>query len=332
MGLFNRAPGYEAALYAEAQALLDDGLDLEFVADLYPDDADWLTPLLQTGAAIADAAQADQASYFFEASLKQKFLAEAARKSEAVPALAIVPPSGMSRVRTFSAGAALAGMAAAVGAITFGAVTADTAVPGDWNYAFKQGRERAELALSRGQGRVDVQIRAAEERVQEIMELQSRGEVDEGDLQALQRELADFARVAEHQQLNEAQKQKTKRTTEGAAAVARQVSETKPDLKDAAAETIDEANNAAVAAGVGTPRPLTPTPEPTATPTPTPPATPTESTTPEPSETATPSASETPTPDGSATPEPTTEGTPTVTVEPTLTGVDEPTAAPTESP
>jgi Domain of unknown function (DUF5667) len=330
MGLFSRAPGYEAALYAEAQALLDDGLDLEFVVDLYPDDAAWLTPLLQTGTAISDAAQADQASYFFEASLKQKFLAEAARKTEAVPALAIVPPSGASRLRTFGAGSAVAGMAAAVGAIMFGAVTADTAVPGDWNYAFKQGRERAELALSRGQGRVDVQIRSAEERVQEILELQSRGEVDESNLQTLQRELADFARIAEHQPLDEAQKQKFKRTAEGAAAVVRQVSESQPDLKDAAAETIDEVNNAAVAAGVGTVRPVTSTPEPAATPTP--PATPSPSPTVEPSpsatptETGTPAASETPAPSETATPEP------TATVEPVVTGTEEPAPSTTATP
>ena len=40
--LFERKASAEAELLAEAQSLLDDGLDLDFVLGLFPDDAEWL--------------------------------------------------------------------------------------------------------------------------------------------------------------------------------------------------------------------------------------------------------------------------------------------------
>ena len=53
--LFERKASYEAEVLAEAQALIDDGLDLDFVLDLFPDEADWLAPLLETTTGIAGA-------------------------------------------------------------------------------------------------------------------------------------------------------------------------------------------------------------------------------------------------------------------------------------
>ena len=52
---FGRRPDPEAEIYSEAQALLDDGLDLEFVLSLFPDEAHWVAEMLETSAVIGGA-------------------------------------------------------------------------------------------------------------------------------------------------------------------------------------------------------------------------------------------------------------------------------------
>ena len=80
---FDSQPGYDAALFAEAQALADDGLDREFVLGLFPDDAEWLGGLLDFSAELKGAIASEPPSYYFEGSLKSKFIAagRADRKS-----------------------------------------------------------------------------------------------------------------------------------------------------------------------------------------------------------------------------------------------------------
>jgi len=51
----------EAELYAEAQALLDDCLEMDFVLDLYPDDAAWLAGVPGAGVPTSDAADSQVA-------------------------------------------------------------------------------------------------------------------------------------------------------------------------------------------------------------------------------------------------------------------------------
>ena len=84
--LIDRKPGRESELFAEAAALMDDGLDADFVLGLYPDDAEWLAPLLQTGRAVRKAVDVEEPSFFFEASLKSKFLAGAREVREPLAA------------------------------------------------------------------------------------------------------------------------------------------------------------------------------------------------------------------------------------------------------
>ena len=163
MRLFDRKAGAEATVFAEAQALLDDGMAFDDVLDLFSAEASWLEPLLRTTTGMRQAVAAEQPSYYFEASLKQKFLAAARREDRTaplpvLPAPSRAPISPRTGLRTAFAGSAVAGVAAAIGALTLGFVTSDDAVPGDWNYAFKLANERLEYSLSRGDQRIDVQL------------------------------------------------------------------------------------------------------------------------------------------------------------------------------
>jgi len=139
--LFQRKPGYEAQVLAEAQSLLDDGLDLDFVLGLFPHDEEWLESMLQTSAAIEAAYAGDSASYYFEGSLKAKFLAAANRPA---PAPIVLPAPQYSGLRTAVASMGVVSGAAAVGVLALGFITAGDAVPGDWNYTFKLANERLE--------------------------------------------------------------------------------------------------------------------------------------------------------------------------------------------
>ena len=141
---FDPRPGHDAELFAEAQALADDGLDREFVLALFPDDAGWLAELLDFSAEMKEAVASEPPSYYFEGSLKSKFLAAgraAARAPEPQPVFAL------SRMRTVAASMSVAMSAAVAGVISLGFVTAGSAVPGDWNYSFKLANERLEYTL-----------------------------------------------------------------------------------------------------------------------------------------------------------------------------------------
>jgi hypothetical protein len=268
--LFDRQPGYDAALFAEAQALIDDGLDAEFVLALYPADAEWLTPLLETTGAIIDATRGEQPSYFFEASLKQRFLV-AAREQQTRPAPAPVPLFGSApsngSLRTAFAGTAVAAAAAVVGVVTLGFVTAGQAVPGDWNYTFKLAHERLDYSLSSGGHRVDIQLGQTEARVQEIIQLSRGGTVSTGDLQKLEAEASQLADLARTNGLDDLQKARLRSIGEASVKVLTDVSQKQQDLNPAVESAITSVTEA-VSAGLGGVKPaITPKEEPAATPT-----------------------------------------------------------------
>ncbi len=296
--LFDRKAGSRAEILAEAQALIDDGLEPDFVLSLFPDDVEWLAGMLRVTAAITDAYAAEPASYYFEASLKAKFLARAAEPTTPAEPL-FLPVPGYSPVRTAIASMAVLSGAAAVGVLALGFVTAGDAVPGDWNYTFKLANERLEYALSRGDARVDVQLRQAEARVYELQQLAARNDNLAASLESLQRELRGIADLAEKQGgLTEAQKARIRSLAEQSSSVisqARGRPDIDPEKVAAAAAAIDDA----VSAALGTVTPL-PTPEPTA------------AVTPPPAESPTPTES----PAATTTPEPSPTVAPTHTVEP----------------
>ena len=226
--LFDSQPGHDAAIFAEAQALADDGLDRDFVLGLFPDDADWLSGLLTFSTELKEAIASEPPSYYFEGSLKSKFLAAgraAARTPEPQPVFAL------SRMRTVAASMSVAMSAAVLGAITLGFVTAGNAVPGDWNYSFKLANERLEYTLSRGDSRVDIQYRQAEARVQEIRVLSSRGNVSASDLASLEREARALAELARSQPLDDDQRSRQLAITKDASAVLTDTRQKQPALE-----------------------------------------------------------------------------------------------------
>lgn len=316
---FESRPGYDAALFAEAQALADDGLDREFVLGLFPDDAEWLSGLLDFSAELKDAIASEPPSYYFEGSLKSKFVAAgraAARAPEPQPVFAL------GRIRTVAASMSVAMSAAVVGTITLGFVTAGNAVPGDWNYSFKLANERFEYTLSRGDSRVDIQYRAAEARVQEIRVLSSRGNVSASDLASLEREARSLADLARSQPLDDDQRARLTAITKDASAVLTDTSQKQPELAVPAAAAATAVNEAATTA-------LPPLATPTATAVAS--ATPGASSSATPSTTGTPVSTETVTPTASVTPQATATATPaSATATPAPAGTS--TATPTSEP
>lgn len=324
MRLFDRAPAIDAATYAEAQALIDDGLELDFVLALYPEDAAWLAPLLETAAAVA--AASEQPSYFFEATLKAKFLAAAAAQQAAIPAtepvIAAPAPGRFAHLRGVAAAGAVLGASAVMAVVTLGLVTSDKSVPGDWNYVFKRTNEQLEYTLSRGDSRVDVQLKQVNERIVEIQQqMQSGGSVSTEDLARLQREAVDLAAVAGKTPLDTAQRARLQDIGEKSVAVLNTVGKTQTDLQPAVAQTINTVNSAVAAGNSGVKPVDTATPAATETPATTP-ATPTVTPTGE---------SDTSSPPASATPPPTT-ATPETPTAPAATGTATPTASPSPSP
>lgn len=318
--LFERKAGSQAEILAEAQALIDDGLEPDFVLSLFPDDADWLAGMLRVTAAITDAYAAEPASYYFEASLKAKFLARAAEPTTPAEPL-FLPVPGYSPVRTAAASIAVLSGAAAVGVLALGFVTAGDAVPGDWNYAFKLANERLEYTLSRGDGRIDVQLRQAEARVYELQQLAARNDNLVASLESLQRELRAIADLAEKQGgLTDVQKARVKSLAEQSSTVisqARSRPDVDPEKVAAAAAAIDDAVTAALGpvTPLATPEPTAapaPSPTPTAEPSPSatapaepsPTAPPAETATPAPAATTQPAEADTATPDPSPSPRP----------------------------
>ncbi len=265
LSLFDRRPAYEADLYAEAQSLIDDGLDVDFVLSLYPAEAEWLGPMLDLSAGVETTFAAEQPSYYFEASLKAKFLAEARE-----PLVAPLPAAPGLRLGSAAAGLAMASFAGLLALVTYGFVTAGHSVPGDWNYTFKLANERLQYTLSRGDDRVNVQLSQTEARVYEIQRLSSRGDISAGDIGNLQREARELADLARLQPLDDLQKARLKGILDTSTAVLSDARVKKSGLEPAVNQAINTVNEA-YAAGVGG-GPTIIQPAPPASPTATPPA------------------------------------------------------------
>jgi hypothetical protein len=308
-----RRPNREEELYAEAQALVDDGLDLDFVLALYPDDAEWLAPLLDTGVVIGETYAAEEPSFYFEASLKNRFINAGMEKAarahepvrEPVAAVAAGPAAGVMRLQSVMAGTAVAVILGATGVMTLGLVTSGDSVPGDWNYAFKLAGERIEYSLSSGDERIDIQLNHVQTRVQELQKLSERGEVSQDVLQKFRHELEEVNSLQRNRPLDPLQQASVKAIGEGSIAVLDEVAEQEPELVE------DIESTRAVAAGLGGAT-VTVIDEPTPTPSPTETATSTATA----SETAEPSASAEPTGEGSEEPSSTEQPVEAETEEP----------------
>ena len=307
-----RAPDPRAGLLAEALALYEDGLEIAAILALYPEeDRRWLRPLLATGRIVSDALGDEDASYYFEGSLKAKALeaADGGVIGGGGRARRAVGPIPLPR-RT---GAALAGAGALIAALAlgvtgFGFVTAGDAVPGEWNYAFKRAAEGARARFASGDERINVNISQAQARIDEIQRLAVRGDLNRGHISRFTNELADLRELAEEESFDPLQRAKVRGLSESAVAV---LTETDEELAPAAEEAIDRAHEVAAAvsggAGVEPVATATAAPEPTATPEPAPEpsATPTPEPEPEPADapespvaTATPEPDAPPAPDG----------------------------------
>lgn len=297
--LFQRKAPHEADLLAEAQALIDDGLDLEFVLGLFPDDAEWLEPMLDVTIGLDEAFEGEPASYYFEASLKTKFLEGAFEPTPVVPV--IVAPPTYSPVRTAIATMSVAGTAAVMGVLALGFITADDSAPGDWNYAFKLANERFEYSTSRGDSRIDIQVAHVQARLSELQQMSDRGAASPSQIERVQREFDELARLARTKNLDAVDKAQVESAGKAAAAVLSTAVEKQPELAVPAAAAAAAIGDTVVTA-IGPPPTATATASPTAEPTPTPEETPVPpSPSPSPTESPTPAATETPTPEATAT-------------------------------
>ncbi len=306
MRLFNSRPSYGDRVYAEAQALIDDGLDRELVLELFPRDTEWLEALLDTSIDLIDATRREEPSWYFEGALKRRFIEAGMKKASGMVPMAESTPSRTPQRRYGTAFAAAGVVAGALGAwaIAFGFLTADSAGKGDWNYVFRAGRDRIDYRFSDGPGRVDVRLNATELSVQRIVVL-PRSEVTQADLDRLAREADALAQLAQKGPLDKPQQERLKDIRDQVVAVLNEVKERQPDLQPSVDSVVDKVNSA-VAAGTGAVKPITPTaaspspspsPSATATPvpaTPSPSASPATDSSPSPTASATPTASETP--------------------------------------
>ena len=333
--LFEHKADPRDTVFAEAQALLDDGLDLDFVLDLFPDDAAWLRTELSFTEELREAVAFAPPSYYFEGTLKSRFVA--AGRAAAQP----VAPAPTSRYRTAVASFGVLAASSLVGIITLGFVTSGESVPGDWNYTFKIANERLQYALSNGNQRVDIQLKQAEARVFEIKTRTRSGDVNASDLASLQREAQAIADLARQQPLDDFQQARVRAIGDTSKTVLSDVRATKPAL-DPSVNAASAAVNDAVTTALG-PLPTaaaSASPSPTAAPSGTPSATATGSgtstvtpdhtptTTPEP--TASPSSSPSPTESATPSPSPTPPASPSPSpsVSPSATT----TSAPAETP
>jgi TolA-binding protein len=320
--LFERKASYEATVLAEAQSLRDDGLDLEFVLGLFPEEAEWLEPLLTTATDLDAAFEGDPPSYYFEASLKAKFIGAATEPKPVVPV--VVSPPSFSPFRTAIATGSVASAAAAVGILALGFVTAGDSTPGDWNYTFKFANERFQYSTSRGDSRIDVQIRTVQARIEELNK--AGANANESQFAAVRREYDELARsIAKQEEIDSVRYAQIVGISGTAAAVVNDVVAKQPALAEQGAAANDSINNTVQAAGAAAAVGL-PSPTPTAT------ATATQSPTAEPTAEVTPSPSVSPDPTHAATPETTPTPEETGTPEATATGTEQPVASDTETP
>lgn len=331
--LFDRKPGANAAILAEARALMDEGLGLEFVLDLFPEDAYWLRDQLALTESLTAAYAAEPATFFFEANLKAKFLAAADNPRVPAPA---APATTTFPFKTAVTSLSLASAAAAAGVVTLGFVTAGGAVPGDWNYSFKLAGERLQYALSRGDDRVNVQIGQAEARVYEIQQLSQHGDVSTSDLSRLQDQVQAIATLAQSKPLDDVQKARLQGVAQTTQVVLHDTKTRQPSLDEpvvAAGAAIHAAVVMALSATPVTTTTATATATTTATVSPS--GTPTTSTTATTTPTPPPTGTETPAPTATeteaATPEPTETQPPTGTAAATETAEDQATATPPPS-
>lgn len=261
---FRPRPGHSAVVLAEAQALLESGHDLDTVLAIYEHDSAWLAPLLECSENLQSAIDAEPPSYYFEASLKSRFL-EAARERKYRP----IEPQGVAgRARTaIASGIVLAGTAAA-GIVTFGFVTADNAVPGDWNYVLKTTQERVDYALARGDSRVDIQLHQTHARVYEIQVLTDRGTISPEQIKKFESEVSQLRTQIEKQTASVDAVQKTQlKALQDLSTVVLNAATEKNDRVKPAADSARSAVAGAVAASVGTVAVVTePSPTPSTTP------------------------------------------------------------------
>lgn len=329
--LFERKPDYTETIFAEAQALLDDGLDLDFVLDLFPADAAWLRDKLQFTAELQDAIASEPPSYFFEASLKSKFLA-AGRKPAPVAA-PLVP------YRTAFASLSVAAGALVVGVLTLGFVTAGGSVPGDWNYGLKLANERLQYTLSSGNDRVNIQLKQTESRVEEIQQLSSRGDLSANDINRLNSDAKTLTDLARNQPFSDVQRAKLSGIVGTGNAVLNVASKKQPALEPIASAASAELGNAITALATPSATPTTvitltpsPSPSPTSAATASATATPSVATTGTAVPTATPATPTAPPETATATPAtPTPVETATMTPNPTGTASPSATATPPAS-
>ena len=297
----HQAPSREAEIYAEAQTLLDDGFEVPFVLDLFREDAAWLAPMLGTAAAVRSTIESEAPSFYFEASLKSRFLSAARERSAPAP---VPSPSFPGRMRTGLAGAGILAGVTMLGVTTFGFITAENADPGDWNYGLKQTNERLQYAMARGNGKVDVQLRQAENRIYEIQRQQAKGGATTADLERLRDEANGLADLAAKRQFDDIQKERLQALSANSDKVLTEAVAKKPELAPAVQVTRQSVDDAVSAGTGGTTTSLpAPTPVVTATPSPAPTNEPSPSSSPSasPSATVEPSSS---TPTSSPTPAP----------------------------
>jgi hypothetical protein len=316
MRVFERHASREAEIYTEAQTLLDDGFDTAFVLDLFREDAAWLEPMLGIATVVRETIQAEAPSFYFEASLKSRFLSAARERSAPAPA-----PSRHTAVRASLAGAGVLAGVTMLGVTTFGFITAENAEPGDWNYGLKQTNERLQYALARGNGKVDVQLRQAETRVYELQRQQAKGGLSVADLQRLSDETDELTDLAGRTQFDNIQKERLQALSTSTSKVLDDAQAKKPELAPAVATTRKSVDDA-VSAGTGGTTTALPaaTPPSDATASPSPSAEPSPS--PSPAASATAQAEPSPAASPSATP------TPAETPAPTAVAAPEETATP----
>lgn len=266
---FRRTPDPRAETFAEALALYEEGQEIAAILDRYPEEErEWLRPLLATGRIIGGAFEAEEASYYFEGALKAKVLAAAEPVIGGAPEAALPAPPRFGQLGAALASLAVLVVAGMLGVITFGFVTAGDSVPGEWNYGFKRATEQAQVRFARGDERINVHIRQAQERIDEIQTLAARGDLSQGHITSFTDEIEDIAELAEEEEFDSLQQAKVRSLSETAEVV---LSETEEELAPAAAEAIDQAQQVAAAVSGGSATPVEEKPKdgaPTATPEP----------------------------------------------------------------
>ena len=259
---FRRTPDPQAEIFAEALALYEEGMEIAAILERYTGEVqDWLKPLLSTGQIIGGAFEAEEASYYFEGALKAKVLAAAQPVIGGAPEPPLPAPPRFGQLGAALASVAVLVVAGMLGVITFGFVTAEESVPGEWNYGFKRATEQAQVRFASGDERINVRISIAQERIDEIQTLVLRGDLSEGHIDSFTSELDDIRELAEEESFDSLQQAKVRSLSETAEVV---LSETEEELASEAEEAIEYA--AEVAAAVSTDTKVKPLDEPTATP------------------------------------------------------------------